>query len=223
VLRLRSGDKVVVLDGAGNEFHSEVANVQKKSVELSVIKKNHIPAPPCSITLLQGIPKGQIIEDIIEKATELGVTKIVPLLTQRVVTQLDERRAAEKREKWQVVAIEAIKQCGQPWLPTVETPMTPKAYLQRAEKHDLPLVASLQEGSRHASGYFREFVKRETRPVKSVCVWVGPEGDFTPEEMDLIRSSGANPITLGKLVLRCETAATFCLSIINYETQSAYL
>jgi 16S rRNA (uracil1498-N3)-methyltransferase len=134
-----------------------------------------------------------------------------------VVTQLDAEDAAVKREKWQQVAIEAIKQCGAAWLPQIEAPMTTERYLARKEKFDLSLVGSLQKERRHPRECFREFQAQHGRLPQSVGVWIGPEGDFTPEELEAIQASGALPISLGRLVLRVETAAIYCLSFLNYE------
>jgi 16S rRNA (uracil1498-N3)-methyltransferase len=222
VLRVRPGERVVVLDGAGQELLCEVQNPEHNRVKLTVVQRNAVPSLPYQVTLLQAIPKGKIIESIIQKATELGTHRIVPLLSDRVVTQLDDEGAAAKAEKWQHTAIEAIKQCGSAWLPQVEAPMTPKEYLARGERFELPLVASLQSDCRHPREYFKTFFAEKKRLPKTVCVWVGPEGDFTPAEMNMIKSSGALPITLGRLVLRSETAATYSLSVLNYELQSKY-
>lgn len=220
VLRVRRGERVAVLDGAGHEFQCDVQDFDRDHVQLAVAEKKSVPPPPCAITLLQAVPKGKIIDSIIQKATELGAARIVPLLTGRVTTQLDPKAAAARGDKWQQVAIEAIKQCGAAWLPKVEAPLTPEEFLARHERFELPLIASLQPGSRHAREFFAEFQKREQRMPKSVCVWIGPEGDFTPAEVAAAQNSGARPITLGPLVLRVETAATFCLSILNYELTS---
>jgi 16S rRNA (uracil1498-N3)-methyltransferase len=220
VLRLKYGELVAVLDGVGNEFLCTVDNCSRDAVTLSVSLKNFTPPPPCSITLLQAVPKGKIIETIIQKAVELGARRIVPLLTEHVVTRLDERDAADKREKWQQVAIEAIKQCGAAWLPAIETPTTIEKYLARKEQSDLALVGSLQTERRHPHECFREFQARHKRLPQSVGIWIGPEGDFTLEELKAIQAAGALPISLGRLVLRVETAATYCLSILNYELNS---
>ena len=107
-------------------------NFDRDKIQLAVLETKTVPAPPCPITLLQAVPKGKIIESIIQKATELGVARIVPLLTERVVMDLDDKHAARKTEKWQQVAIEAIKQCGAAWLPRVEAPVTPKEFLARS-------------------------------------------------------------------------------------------
>jgi 16S rRNA (uracil1498-N3)-methyltransferase len=113
--------------------------------------------------------------------------------------------------------VEAIKQCGQRWLPQVEPPITLPAWLARGEKFDLTLVASLQNDSLHLRAHFPP----GARQPRTVCVWIGPEGDFAPEEMEAIKGAGARPITLGPLVLRSETAAVCALSILNYELQAA--
>jgi len=244
VLRLKRGELIAVLDGVGNEFLCAVENSSRDSVMLSVSLKNFTPPPPCSITLLQAVPRGKIIESIIQKAVELGARRIVPLLTEHVVTRLDDRDAADKRTKWQQVAIEAIKQCGAAWLPQIETPTIIEAFLARSggrqtagflkgdEKcgslpkaatpadFDLSLVGSLQKERRHPRECFREFQAQHKRLPQSVGVWIGPEGDFTPGELEAIQASGALPISLGRLVLRVETAAIYCLSILNYELNS---
>jgi len=222
VLRIRHGERLMVLDGAGQELLCEAEKPDGGHFKLTVVQRNAVPPLPYQITLLQAIPKGKIIESIIQKATELGAHRIVPLLSDRVNTQLDDDSAATKAEKWQHVAIEAIKQCGNAWLPQVEAPITPKAYLARAEKFELPLVASLQSDCRHPREYFKTFHSEKKRLPKTICVWVGPEGDFTPAEMSAIKGAGALPVTLGRLVLRSETAATYALSVLNYELQSKY-
>jgi len=221
VLRVRQGDSVTVLDGAGAELLCTVEGYDRDKVQLGVSEKRFVPPAPYQITLLQAVPKGKILESIIQKATELGVFRIVPLLTERVIlSSLTHKERLQKVEKWRVVAIEAIKQCGSAWLPQIELPLTPGEFLLRNETFELPLIASLQEGSRHPREYFSVFRSEHHRAPRSLCVWVGPEGDFTREEVDKITSSGTHPISLGKLVLRTETAAVYCLSFLNYELQS---
>jgi 16S rRNA (uracil1498-N3)-methyltransferase len=220
VLRLKRGELITVLDGVGNEFLCTVENSSRTAVTLSVSLKTFTPPLPCSITLLQAVPKGKIIESIIQKAVELGAQRIVPLLTEHVVTRLNDKDAADKREKWQIVAIEAVKQCGAAWLPKIETPMTIEQYVARKEIFDLSLVGSLQKERRHPRECLSRFQEKHGRSPQSVGVWIGPEGDFTPEELEAIQVAGALPISLGRLVLRVETAAIYCLSILNYELNS---
>ena len=219
VLRLQRGEHVVVLDGAGHEFFCDVESATKNSLGLAVKEKRFTPAPSCLLTLLVAIPKGKLIENIIQKAVELGAHRIVPLLTERVVTQLNDDGAEAKREKWQTVAIEAIKQCGAPWLPRVEAPQTITEFLARGEKIELALVGSLQTERRHPREWMCDFQKQQGRLPQSAGAWIGPEGDFTLAELQAIETAGAKPVTLGQLTLRVETAAIYCLSFLNYELQ----
>jgi 16S rRNA (uracil1498-N3)-methyltransferase len=217
VLRVRTGERIIVLDGTGNEIHCDVAAARKYELTLAVVERKSVPPLPCAITLLQAIPKGKIIESIIQKATELGVARIVPLLSERVVTHLDSDSSETKTAKWQQVAIEAIKQSGNAWLPKVETPVTPAAFLARREKFDLPLVASLHDEPRHLREHVKTFVSTHQHAPKNACIWIGPEGDFTHAEVEAMKAAGALPISLGRLILRVETAATCCLAMMNYE------
>ena len=221
VLRLQRGDDIMVLDGAGNELSCKVESTSRDSLSLRVKRKTSVPPPSCAITLFVGIPKGKIIESIIQKSVELGARRIVPLLTERVVTRLDDEGAEHKRDHWQQTAIEAMKQCGTAWLPEVEAPVSIEDFLARKEKLDLQLVGSLQKERRHPREVFRGYEKTNGRLPQSAAVWIGPEGDFTSDELKAIQDSGAHPISLGNLVLRVETAAVYCLSILNYELNSS--
>jgi len=221
VLRIRRGETATVLDGAGQQYLCEVQACGRDHVDLRVLEQRHVAPLPFQVTLLQALPKGKIIESIIQKATELGVYRIVPLLTERVVTHLDKKEAAAKALKWQAVALEAIKQCGSAWLAKLEAPVTLEEYFAREEGAELAFVGSLQEGSKHPRLYFEDFLKQQNRKPRTVSIWVGPEGDFTPAEVEMIQARGVLPITLGPLVLRSETAALYCLSVVKYELQAA--
>ena len=220
VLRVRVGERVVVLDGAGQELLCEVSGADRQQVSLKVVQRHAIPPLPYELTLLQAVTKGKTMDMIVQKATELGVHRIVPILSERTVAQVETDRAANKVEKWEATTIEAIKQCGSAWLPKVEAPATPKDYLARGEAFDLHLIASLQEDSRHPRERFETFCAERGRNPRTIGIWVGPEGDFTPAEVNAIRGAGALAITLGQLILRSETAAVYCLSVLNYELQS---
>jgi 16S rRNA (uracil1498-N3)-methyltransferase len=220
VLRVRTGEKVMVLDGAGRTLVCEVRLQNREEIILVVIDSKWAPPPPCRITLIQALPKGKVIESIIQKATELGVHRVVPLLSERTATLLRGERAFGKAQKWSLTAIEAVKQCGNPWLPRIENPVALGDFMDRREKFDLALVGSLQGDGLHPRHYFQAFRDTRGRAPETACVWVGPEGDFTPAEISTIKASGALPITLGPLVLRSETAAVYCLSILNYELQT---
>lgn len=221
VLRVRPGERVVVLDGAGQELLCEVRMVERQAVKLIVRQRNLIPPLPYQLTLVQAVLKGKAMDLIVQKAAELGAHRIMPIVSERTVTQLAGEAAGNRTNKWEAAAVEAIKQCGSAWLPQVEPPLSPQAFLARQEKFDLPLLASLQPASRHPRDYFQTFELEQGRLPRTVSVWVGPEGDFTPAEINAIKSSGALPITLGPLILRSETAAIYCLSVLNYELQAA--
>lgn len=219
VLRLESGDAATVLDGVGHTFSCQVATTSKRTVQLSVLEMTFTPPLPCAITLLQAMPKPKAMDYIVQKATELGVSRIVPLLTERVVSQLDERAAAEKVTKLLPIALEAIKQCGSPWLPQIEPPLPLRKFLERREHFELSVVASLHPGRTHLHQLVAQFCATQQRRPVTAASWVGPEGDFTTEEMEQIMTSGARPITLGPLVLRSDTAAICSLSVLNHELQ----
>ena len=218
VLRIHPRERVVVLNGAGEELLCEVREADRRAITLKVVQKNAAPPLPCQVTLVQAVTKGKTMERIVQKATELGAHRIVPILSERTVPQFT--ADSGKVAKWVATAIESIKQCGSFWLPRVDAPLTTQAFLARGEKFDLSLIASLQGGARPPREHFDLFRAERNRPPKSVSVWVGPEGDFTPAETNAVRAAGALPISLGPLVLRSETAAIYCLSVINYELQS---
>jgi 16S rRNA (uracil1498-N3)-methyltransferase len=220
VLRVQRGETVFVLDGAGAELQCEVADVSSKHVTLNVQARRQAKPRAFDVTLYLAIPKGKIIESIIQKATELGVLRVVPILSERVVTHLDAEGAETKGGKWQHIAVEAIKQCGNPWLPKVEPPARLADVLRSGIAEELSLVGCLEPGSRHPREWFRQFQHEHGRAPRTVSVWVGPEGDFTAAEYSAIQAAGARPITLGSLVLRVETAATYCLSVVNYEVSA---
>lgn len=221
VLRMQLGDRAAVFDGRGHEATVEIASTAKGRVELKVLQHSKSPELACELVLGQAIPKGKNMDLIIEKATELGAAAIVPLLSERTVVRLDSSEALDKKSKWQRVAIEAAKQCGRNWLPEIRTPIAPKQYFDSREKFDLMLIASLQPDSQHIKTVLREHLggtatRHGPTPLR-VLVLVGPEGDFTPAELNLAKASGCLPITLGPIILRTETAAMYCLSVLSHE------
>jgi 16S rRNA (uracil1498-N3)-methyltransferase len=222
VLRLKSGDKVVVFNGQGREITAEIVDVAKNEVRLRKLHVTETPPLRCRIALAQAIPKGKNMDLIVQKAVEIGAAEIFPLISERTIVDLDPKEAAQKREKWQTIAIEAAKQCGQNWLPQVHEPQKLKSFFAVAPAFDFGLIGSLQPGAMHLkkilADYAAEHGKTEdqVRP-SSVLMLIGPEGDFTPAELALARSHGCLPLTLGPIVLRVETAAIYCLSILSYE------
>ena len=219
VLRLREGDRVVVLNGAGKELLCQASEIRSEAVSLEVIQENDIAPLPFQITLYQAVAKGKAMDFIVQKAAELGVHRIVPVLSERSVPEWDEAKAAAKVEKWRSVCIESIKQCGSAWLPTLEMPMKPSAAIEEARAAEVSLIATLQSDAKHPRTHIDTYAAENGQAPKKLAIWVGPEGDYTPAEINTIRSV-ALPITLGPLVLRSETAAIYCLAVLNYELQA---
>jgi 16S rRNA (uracil1498-N3)-methyltransferase len=217
VLRLERGDKVVLFDGRGREITAEITSADSAQIQLRKLHEAQTPPLRCRITLGQAIPKGKNMDLIVQKAVEIGAAEIAPILSDRTVVRLDEESAAAKQAKWQTVAIEAAKQCGQNWLPQVQAPQTLAQFFQEHRRFDLQLIGSLQSDAVHLKKILAEYLAEHGDRPASVLMLVGPEGDFTPAELSLARSQGCRPITLGPIVLRVETASIYCLSILSYE------
>jgi len=217
VLRHGVGDKIVVFDGRGNEATAQIESAGKREAALRILHRAKSPPVACRLTLVQAVPKGKNMDLIIEKAVELGAAAIVPLFSERTVVQLDAGEAAAKREKWQTVAREACKQCGQNRLPEIAEPVSPKVFLEQRQHPGLLLIASLQSDSKPIKTVLADFAAQNGGPAKDVAIFVGPEGDFTPAEINLAKSHGCRPVTLGPIILRTETAAIYCLSVLGHE------
>ena len=213
------GSRVVVFNGRGSEITAEILALEKGRVHLKELISARAEPLRCAVTLAQAIPKGKSMDLIIQKATELGVAKIVPLLSDRTVVQLQEDELNKKREKWKQVVIEAAKQSGQDWLPEIAGPITPKQFFAEFDRYELPLVASLQNDARSFKKVLAHFREQHGRRPRSALILVGPEGDFTPAETSWAKSAGSIPVSLGPIVLRTETAAIYSLSVLAYELQ----
>jgi 16S rRNA (uracil1498-N3)-methyltransferase len=217
VLRLGAADRVVLFNGCGHEITAEIVSGVTAEIHLRKLHDAQTPPLRCRITLGQAIPKGKNMDLIVQKAVEIGAAEIAPILSDRTVVRLDEESAASKQAKWQTVAIEAAKQCGQNWLPQVRTPQTLAQFFQDHRGFDLQLVGSLQSDAVHLKKILEQFSSEHGDRPRNVLMLVGPEGDFTPAELSLARSQGCRPITLGPIILRVETASIYCLSILSYE------
>ncbi|MDF3058408.1 MAG: rRNA methyltransferase [Rariglobus sp.] len=219
VNRARAGDTVIAFDGRGTEWTCELTDARKAGATLRVTAL-HTRAPlPCAITLAQALPKGGVMDDIVRHATELGAARIVPLETERTQVHLDGDRSDKKIEKWRIVALEAAKQCGNPFLPEITAVQPLAAFLASdvTRGAQLKLVASLHPGARPLRECTTVF-RSEHGCAPATAVWlVGPEGDFSPAEIQAAQAAGFIPVTLGPLVLRCDTAATAAISVLNYE------
>jgi 16S rRNA (uracil1498-N3)-methyltransferase len=236
VLRMKRGERAVLFNGRGREITAEIVDLAKNEVQLRKLHEAETPPLRCRITLGQAIPKGKNMELIVQKAVEIGAAEIAPLISERTIVDLDKKEAEQKREKWQQISIEAAKQCGQNWLPRILSPRKLKDFFgdpvaavydrredadsfsaHRAPLQQLRLIGSLQPDAIHLKKVLADYAAQHGDRPKSVLMMVGPEGDFTPAELALAKSHGCRPITLGPIILRVETAAIYCLSVLSYE------
>jgi 16S rRNA (uracil1498-N3)-methyltransferase len=219
VLRMRAGEKLVLFNGQGREITAEILDLGGDEIRLRKLHEAETPPLQCRIVLGQAIPKGRNMELIVQKAVEIGAAEIAPIISDRTIVQVDSESAALKQTKWQQIAIEAAKQCGQNWLPRVHTPrkLAELFSLASEESFDLRLIGSLQPDAQHLKKVLANYLSEHQHRPRTVLMLIGPEGDFTPAELSLARRYGCQPITLGPIILRVETAAIYCLSILSYE------
>ncbi len=218
VLRGREGDLLWVFDGGGREAQAKVVDSDKTEVTLQVLEVTQHDRPPVSTVLVQSVLKGQRMDWTIQKATELGVSVLAPVIAQRSVVQLAETKKATKTDRWAKIARNAAKQCGTVWLPQIEPVTTLIDFLSEPKDLDVLLLCSLAEG---ATPLKRVLAQQAGRSPTSVGVLIGPEGDLTEEETQAAASAGAIAVSLGTLTFRAETAALYALSVLSYELQQA--
>lgn len=221
VNRARIGNEVIAFDGSGREWICVLAAAGKREACLEVQQTREAKRFPYELALGQAIPKGKTMDAIVRKATEIGVSEIIPLVSERTEVQLEAERQEYKLEKWRAAAVEAAKQCGNPFLPNIAPVQRATDVFSSNPGFELRLVASLHPGAKTLKTVLGDFRDRVGRTPAKVLWFVGPEGDFTPKEMAAAVAAGVEPITLGPLVLRCETAAVYALSILSYELQNA--
>ena len=220
VNRCGRGDPVTAFDGRGREWLTECTDPSKSATVLRV-KESRLAKPrPHEITLGQALPKGSTMDDIVRQATEVGAARIVPPLSERTQVHLDADRAGKKIEKWRTAAIEAARQCGNPWLPEIRPIQDFAAFVASAKDFDLKLVASLHAGTTSLKKTLAGYAAKHGRAPRQVLWLIGPEGDFSPGEMTAAISAGFSPVTLGPLVLRSDTAAVYALSILSHELKN---
>jgi 16S rRNA (uracil1498-N3)-methyltransferase len=216
VMRQNVGDHFGVFDGHGNEAKARITEITKDAVKFTVLAKAASPRPAHPVWLAQALTKAKSMDMIIEKATELGVSELDPLQSDHSVAHVDDEKADAKVEKWKKLTVEAAKQCGQNWLPVVHPPQAPKDFVNALPKGAVKLIASLQAEAKPLKTVLREQLSG-LKPGTPIVVMIGPEGDFTPAEIGAARAAGFLPVSLGKIILRAETAAFFVLSSVAYE------
>ncbi len=240
VLRMKRGEKLVLFNGRGREITAEILDLSGDEIRLRKLHEAETPPLRCRIVLGQAIPKGKNMELIVQKAVEIGAAEIAPIISDRTVVQVDSESAAQKQAKWQQIAVEAAKQCGQNWLPRVHAPRKLAEFFDAVEagvspaespasqptrlplqkdiaRFDLRLIGSLQPDAQHLKKILADYLSEHQDRPETVLMLIGPEGDFTPAELALARRHGCQPITLGPIILRVETAAIYCLSVLSYE------
>jgi len=208
VLRIQPGQWITVFDGLGNYAEAKVLSVSKQRIAIMLDLAESKPTPLPEITLAQAIPKGKNMDWIVQKAVELGVSRIQPLVTRHTIVSPGE----DKAEKWRRTALEACKQCGHFTIPIIEDPLPFAEWLTKRSPADLELIASLADDPQN----FRETIQSHPA-LANITIAIGPEGDFSPEEASAALAAGFIPVTLGDLVLRVETATMFCLSAIRFQ------
>jgi 16S rRNA (uracil1498-N3)-methyltransferase len=215
VLRLQIGDEIYVFDGAGREFHCAIGTIGKDSTQLKVIAEVEPPHPesPLHLTLAIALLKGEKFDLVVQKATELGVKRIVPLASERADVRLRDAEDTKRRvTRWQRIALEAAKQSGRATVPEVTTPLIFSSLPTLTDSRSATrLMFSEREGQSLLAGANLT----EGQPEEIVAL-VGPEGGWTNEEIDLAGQHGWKIVTLGGRTLRAETAAIVVLSLLQH-------
>ena len=199
VLRMRIGEEVTVSDGQGKEYLCQVRDFEEEQVQLKIVETKVSDAElPSKIYLFQGLPKQEKMELIVQKCVELGIYAVVPVSMKRCVVKLDAKKGAKKVERWNTIAASAAKQSGRGIVPEV---MSVKPY-------------ECAEGMDHTKKLIQSI-----KPGQSVGIFIGPEGGFDPDEIALACETGGQVITLGKRILRTETAGLALLSVLMFQLE----
>lgn len=214
VLRMKPGEELSVSNGQdGREYRCGIVELSEECVicELRFIKEDNVELPS-GIYLFQGLPKSDKMEWIIQKAVELGAREVIPVATKRCVVKLDEKKAASKTARWQGIAEAAAKQSKRGIVPTVSNVMGFREAIRKASDMDVRLIPyELAEGMERTREIFEAL-----QPGQDVAIFIGPEGGFEESEIQYARENGVEPITLGKRILRTETAGMTVLAWLGY-------
>ena len=201
VLRLKRGDEVSAFDGKESECLCQIEKIAKDKVSLIVLKTKTASLSNKGITLACAIPKNVKMDYIIQKTTELGVNRIIPMHTKRTIVKIDTRKAADKQERWQRIAQEASKQSKRIRFPLIDPVREFKDVLSEISGYDLAIIPNLEKGNKSIAAAVN------ASKGKSIIFFIGPEGDFTADEVASAREKGCIGVSLGDLVLKVDTAA----------------
>lgn len=210
VLRLSVGDEIVCCDGMGNDYSAKITEYDKKEIRCAIIEKTKaVTEPELKVILIQGIPKAAKMDYIIQKTTELGISEIYPCEMSRCVAKIENNK---KIERWQKIAREAAKQSGRAVIPTVHDPINISGAIEVLKNADIAFVPYECE----EESYLRPVLTNSVSP-KTVAFMIGPEGGFDKSEIDKITDNGIHTVSLGKRILRTETAGEAVLAMVMYE------
>ena len=212
VLRLQSGDRITVFDDAGWEHEAVIRALSATQGEIEIIRSYQAQREsPLQLTLAVGLTKGEKIDFVVEKATELGVQTIIPFASTYAVPKLDERKIAARAERWRKIALSAAKQSGRTRVPEVLPLITFSDLLTREQ----PEAAKLLFWENETEQSLRQ-AHDKLRDAKALLIAIGPEGGFSPIEAERAREHGFEPVHLGRRILRAETAAVAALSLVQF-------
>lgn len=216
VLRMKLHEKAEISDGESRTYLCEVEAYEEDVAVLHILEEMEADTEPASkLYLFQGLPKSDKMELIVQKAVELGVYQVIPVAMKRSVVRLDDKKAAKKADRWNSIAESAAKQAGRSRIPEVTMPLSYNEALKMAEELDVTLLPYELAGGMEVT---REVI-RQIKSGQSVGIFIGPEGGFEPEEVDAAVSMGAKVITLGRRILRTETAGLATLAVLMFELE----
>ncbi len=210
VLRLRTGEKLIVFDGSGEEYPARITQIRNGQVEVTLSKPRRPPTEsPIDITLAQGLVRGDRMDLVLQKATELGVSRIVPVAMDRCVTRLSPKRLEKRLHHWQSLVIGACEQCGRTVLPVIESLQSSAELVENSTASEYALRLLLQTDSENRIDDLRQ------DPGRRILLWVGPEGGFTDSEAAAAVAKGFRSLRLGPRILRTDTAGLVGLSLLQ--------
>lgn len=217
VLRMKIGEQVEISDGNNKKYLCEVSAYEDEQAVLRILELREADTELKSrLYLFQGLPKNDKMELIVQKAVELGAYEVIPVSMKRCVVKLDAKKAAKKVERWNSISESAAKQAGRSIIPKVSDVVSYREALERAEQLDVVLVPyELEEGMAETKKLLHQI-----QPGQSVGIFIGPEGGFEREEVGQAIEAGAHPVTLGRRILRTETAGFTMLSILMFELET---